>query len=463
MFRPRRRWPVTRVAPPRCAASSSRLLAHGLSGPYVLCPSGSHPRKNNEALVAAWAAVRPELRAARQLVITGELDEPTRRHYSVLASSLGADAGVVTTGHVPDELLVRLYQGAELVCYASLAEGANLPLAEAFACGAAVIASDRPPLNELVSPEGRFDPTDEGAITRSLERALSDEGLRSRLAEPAMPLDNWRDVAARSAAAFEEILGRSGSGRVVHDRAPLRRRRPRIAFVSPLPPAPSGVAGYSYALIEALRADREGGDRRLPRRAHRGTDRPRRRRSLERGGARGDRIPDGPVRPCRLRTRQQPPSPRRTRRAPQPAGHGARARRQAVQPLPPRVRGERPNPRRLRTSGPLDVPRFAPRGTRRWRRAGRIRRRALRRPHGSGDNRTLRAIPCHLRRRGVARAPRRRSRIRRFEWMCCPSLVAPPLATRRILRRTATASRTESTRPSAEPGGRVPTRRTGAK
>ena len=224
------------------------LRGEGLVGPYVLCPSGSHPRKNNELLIQAFAAMRPELRAGRQLVITGALDGPTMHHYAVLASTLGAEGAVVTPGYVPDVLLAALHGGADLVCYPTLAEGSTLPIAEAFACGAAVIASDRAPLDELVSPAGRFDPTDARDVSSALERVLGDDALRDRLRQPASPLGDWRGVAQRSAAAFDELL--AGAPRPRTRR--LRRRRPRIAFVSPLPPAPSGVAGYSYTLLEAL-------------------------------------------------------------------------------------------------------------------------------------------------------------------------------------------------------------------
>ena len=89
-------------------AFPSRPLAHGgatehatracdqraSAGRYVLCPSGSHPRKNNERLIEAWSQLPGELRDARQLVITCELPEPTAHHLRHLASSLGiADRG----------------------------------------------------------------------------------------------------------------------------------------------------------------------------------------------------------------------------------------------------------------------------------------------------------------------------------------------------------------------------------
>jgi len=231
------------------AETVQRHLAQlGLTGSYVFSPSGSHPRKNNELLIAAFASLPEQLRTHRQLVIGGELDAPTRHHYAVLAERLGAPNSVVTPGRIDEALLVQLYQAADLVCMPSLAEGFGLPIVEAFACGAPVICADRAPFDELVAAQGRFDPTSGAALADALATGLTDEELRVQLRQPVRPLEQWSDVAEKSAAALRALLPSRPRPRP----QPLRRRRPRLAFVTPLPPAASGVAGYSAALIRAL-------------------------------------------------------------------------------------------------------------------------------------------------------------------------------------------------------------------
>ena len=245
--------PSSKFVPPGDPAAAQAVaidaLAHqGLKKPFVLASSGSHPRKNNEALIRAFCAIDAGLAAGFQLVITGEIDEPTRHHYHYLASAAGREGSVVIAGFVSDDLLVTLTQGATLCVVAALAEGFGLPIVEAQACGTPVIAADRGPFDELVIDAGRFDPTIDAPITAAIDRALRDTDLREALR--AGPTTAWDEVARRSANAFEEILARKAR------RAPrslaIRRRRARIAFITPLPPAPSGVAGYSYALISAL-------------------------------------------------------------------------------------------------------------------------------------------------------------------------------------------------------------------
>ena len=220
----------------------------------MLCPSGSHPRKNNERIVGAWSRLG-DAAWDRQLVITGELPESTAHHLRHLASQTAVADPVVVTGFVGDDDLVALYQGADLVCFPSLAEGFGLPVAEARACGVTVVCSDRPPLDELVAPENRFDPEDVDDIARVIAAAL---GRHDPGAAPSRDLGriaSWPEVAARSAEVFEDLV--AGSARRTRPRGGRQRALPRVAFVTPLPPAPSGVAAYNFRLIEELVATNE--------------------------------------------------------------------------------------------------------------------------------------------------------------------------------------------------------------
>ena len=246
--------PSERFVPPasrQAAGEVARAAVVGLQGRFVLCPSGSHPRKNNERLIDAFAELPGELRDTHQLVIACELPGPTAHHYRWLASSLGIDDRVLVSGYVSDATMLALYQGAELVCLPSLAEGYGLPIIEALACETPTIGADRPPFDELLRAEARFDPTSVPAITGAIARALADAGHRRALLERrGAALTSWAEVAGRTAAAFDELLARpAGAGRT---RRPARPRRPRLALVTPLPPAPSGVAAYSHRLASAL-------------------------------------------------------------------------------------------------------------------------------------------------------------------------------------------------------------------
>lgn len=224
------------------------LSAEGLRGSYVLAVSGSHPRKNNEALIRAFCALSDNASSSHQLVLTGEYDAPTINHYRHLATLADKEGAIVVAGFQPPDVLVALTQCADLAIVAALAEGYGLPIVEAQAAGTRVIASDIEPFDELLDDADRFDPSDEHAITNAIALAL---GGHERVPSPDSPhVNSWSDVASSSLAALEGGLARRP--RRVAATKVLRHRRPRLAVVTPLPPAPSGVAGYSYSLIDAL-------------------------------------------------------------------------------------------------------------------------------------------------------------------------------------------------------------------
>ncbi len=247
-----------RPAGSRAAATQQAIVSLrevGLRGRYVLYPSGSHPRKNNERLVEAWVSLGDAARDF-QFVITGDLPDSTAHHLRHLAAPLEVSDPVVLPGVVDDDTLVTLYQGAEFVCFASLAEGFGLPIVEALACGTPVICSDRPPLDDLVPPQSRFDPEAVPDIARSIARALRHPDDSTAPSGGPPRVARWPEVAARSCEAFERLLAAEAPRRAA--RAIHRRRAvSRLAIVTPLPPAPSGVATYSFRLIEEILATRK--------------------------------------------------------------------------------------------------------------------------------------------------------------------------------------------------------------
>ena len=214
---------------------------------YILYTGGIEFRKNVDRLLEAYAALDEVLRRSHQLVVVCAMDPRQRAEIDATLARLRVSEDVVFTGFVPDPLLIALYQAAELFVFPALYEGYGLPIAEAQASGIPVLASRSSSLTELVSdPAALFDPYDVRSIRNALAAALSDEALRSRLraASEERPR-TWVDVADRALDAYELALRSQRSRRRV-------RRRPRIAYLTPLPPQPSGVADYSYDLLAEL-------------------------------------------------------------------------------------------------------------------------------------------------------------------------------------------------------------------
>src|SRR5919201_3166431 len=151
---------------------------------FILYTGGIEPRKNIDRLLIAYAGLPEQLRARHQLVIVCRVRPEELAQLGKRLRKLGIGERVCFAGFVEDADLVRLYQACELFVFPSLYEGFGLPIAEAIACGAPVIASRSSSLTELVrEDEALFDPLETASIAATLERVLSDELLRERLRE----------------------------------------------------------------------------------------------------------------------------------------------------------------------------------------------------------------------------------------------------------------------------------------
>jgi glycosyltransferase involved in cell wall biosynthesis len=152
--------------------------------PYVLAIGNLQPRKNLITLIRAFRRLsdeRPDL--AERLVIVGQ---PAYRGSRIVeeARDLVARGRVVFTGYLSDPPMASALAAATLFAHPSTYEGFGLPLIEAMACGAPVVASDIPVVREVAGEAAALvPPLDPGAWAATLGRLLDDGGERARLAE----------------------------------------------------------------------------------------------------------------------------------------------------------------------------------------------------------------------------------------------------------------------------------------
>jgi glycosyltransferase involved in cell wall biosynthesis len=120
-------------------------------------------------------------------------------------------------------------------------------------CGAPVIGANTSSLPEVIGwTEALFDPRNDEEMAETMARSLSDEEFRAALVTNAKVQSekfSWDETARRAIAAMEDLhSARPIATEVRTDDGP----RPRLAYVSPLPPERSGIADYSAELLPEL-------------------------------------------------------------------------------------------------------------------------------------------------------------------------------------------------------------------
>jgi glycosyltransferase involved in cell wall biosynthesis len=145
------------------------------NAPYILLPGGLHYRKNARTVLKAWPMVRNVLPGYR-LVVSGHCQP----EYLKSARALGPD--VQLTGFVDDDVLCSLYHGARAVWFPSQYEGFGVPILEAMACGAPLVASDCSAIPEVAGDAALLVPPKSARLhVEALEAMCTNDGLRNTM------------------------------------------------------------------------------------------------------------------------------------------------------------------------------------------------------------------------------------------------------------------------------------------
>lgn len=194
---------------PRDADLASRLGI--VPGEIVcLCLSALTVRKNQQHILAAFAALSVQERAGMRLVLAG--DGPLRSDLEHQAAALGIADCVTFAGYVPEEEKVRYYNLADIFLFSSRMEGFGLVVAEAMACGKPVLTTDSGSLPEVVEDgvTGLVSPlADPAAMSAQIRQLAASPELRTRMgeagAERVQKLFRWDAVARHVADIYQEV------------------------------------------------------------------------------------------------------------------------------------------------------------------------------------------------------------------------------------------------------------------
>jgi glycosyltransferase involved in cell wall biosynthesis len=169
--------------------------------PFFLYAGNHRQHKDLPTLLAAWAALPAHVHA--DLYLTGEDDVPAEQR---VARTLGK---VRFLGDVATEELARLYRSCVALVHPALCEGFGLPMLEAGAAGAAVLACEDAVPTVLRPHVEAFAARDVAGLRALMERALAEDPRvrvrRAALREAARGL-TWDRCALAAAEVYREVL-----------------------------------------------------------------------------------------------------------------------------------------------------------------------------------------------------------------------------------------------------------------
>ncbi len=133
--------------------------------PFILHVGGCVPRKRIDLLLAIFAQLRERMPELTLVKVGGEWSQSQQQQITAL--NIGEH--ILHLTQLTNRTIAALYQKSALVLMTSEAEGFGLPVIEALACGAIVLASDIPVLREVGGDAAIYCPV--GDISTWVDRA----------------------------------------------------------------------------------------------------------------------------------------------------------------------------------------------------------------------------------------------------------------------------------------------------
>jgi len=184
----------------------------GIGADFLLTVGTIEPRKNLRTLISAFQEVASRQSGLTlQLVIAGNrgwLSEPL---FDVLEKS-PMRKRIVLTGYLNDQELCALYASCRAFVYPSIYEGFGLPPLEAMTCGAPVITSRIPALEETTGGAAiLFNPSSDKDLARSISAITEHENAREKLVAAGLRQAakfSWGQTAQTTLGVYDEALRR---------------------------------------------------------------------------------------------------------------------------------------------------------------------------------------------------------------------------------------------------------------
>ncbi len=191
---------------PRASDQVKNVKIHyNLPESYLLFVSSLEPRKNVGLLIKAMQSIKADI----PLVIVG-WQGWGEKDWLEKVKSKGLLNRIYLTGHVHDEHLAEIYNGATALVYPSIYEGFGLPIVEAMACGCPVICSNAASMPEVAGDAALLiDPQDSDNLASAIETVVMDSKVRDDLIIKGQTQAKsfcWERTARETLEVFQRVI-----------------------------------------------------------------------------------------------------------------------------------------------------------------------------------------------------------------------------------------------------------------
>ena len=185
---------------------TQNIAARYPPGKHILHVGRKSPEKNIATLIKALAL----LPVNYDCTFIGQGDTTS---YRMLAEMIGVENRCYWIDAVSNPELPYWYSWCDCMCTPSLREGFGLVFIEAAACGAPIVTSDIPPMNEYLTSDinARLVPDyeDPAQLAEAIMNVCEDTEYRNRISEGALRLASQFDktlVDTREVEIYREAL-----------------------------------------------------------------------------------------------------------------------------------------------------------------------------------------------------------------------------------------------------------------
>lgn len=189
------------------AAQRSLREKYRLARPFILCVGELRPHKNQVGLIRAYA--RCQSRATHDLILIGQkYQDYTEPEDLIRSLQLEGRVHILTQVDFAD--LITFYSAAALFVLVSFYEGFGLPVLEAMACGAPVIAASTTATGEVTGAGGiQVDPSDVTALVAAMDQVLQDATMRQHLIQQGAAWCQrftWQSTSEQTLAVYKQVI-----------------------------------------------------------------------------------------------------------------------------------------------------------------------------------------------------------------------------------------------------------------